>query len=506
MQVSLFDKNLSDNEEVVVSYNPVHKDEFEGDFLVENLDLDKKTINFLNKADIFKIKDLKNRDLSEIRGIGVNSLDRIKKIINQIYSEINIPYKKTSFEEKKILYIDENKRITLSLDNLKVSGEVLLDDLDLDKKIVNYLKKGGYIKIKDLIDKNLTKVRGIRESSIDEVKKSINLFIKRINDQTFNKSFDLRKFMEDVLDERELDIVCDRLGLLGEETTLEKKAKSINVTRERIRQIQAKAINKLKKKTYNYFNGNDFFNYIFESAKNNLNINDLVGLPSAYNPKGVVKLLSLIFPNKICLYKNKLITMDLITHPDNVKKLDNLIKNINEVLLKQINFVDIDEIVNYFKCDKKYIEKQKKAVVNNGLIAIKSNKKAFGKDKYYIVEQLLINNPRPVHISEIMEKASMSDREVRSLIERMKKSSGVVNVGPSLYSLKDFGYKNLDTKQLIIDLLKEAGEPMSIKNLIKSIQNRRVVKKNTILVTLSDKKNFQRPIKGYVALLDYSSK
>ncbi len=97
----------------------------------------------------------------------------------------------------------------------------------------------------------------------------------------------------------------------------------------------------------------------------------------------------------------------------------------------------------------------------------------------------------------------MTEREVRSMIERMKRKSDVVNVGPSLFSLKEFGYKNLDTKHLIIDLLKEAGEPMSISNLVKSVQNRRVVKKTTILMALTDKNFFYKPIKGYVGLFDY---
>lgn len=49
----------------------------------------------------------------------------------------------------------------------------------------------------------------------------------------------------EILDERERDIICRRFGIDGDEQTLEEIGQSYGVTRERIRQIEAKAMKKL---------------------------------------------------------------------------------------------------------------------------------------------------------------------------------------------------------------------------------------------------------------------
>ncbi len=49
----------------------------------------------------------------------------------------------------------------------------------------------------------------------------------------------------EILDERERDIICRRFGIDGEEQTLEEIGQSYGVTRERIRQIEAKSMKKL---------------------------------------------------------------------------------------------------------------------------------------------------------------------------------------------------------------------------------------------------------------------
>ncbi len=500
MQVSLFDKEKLNGEEVVIPYQPLHKNDFVGEILVETLGLDEKTLNYLKKASIFKINDLDGRDLLEIRGIGVNSKNRIEKLIKQIYSDINIPGKEGDLV-KIIPYKNQSQRIVfLSSSVVKEIRENLIEDLCLDIKTLNYLKKAGYIKINDLLEKDLTKIRGIREGSVCKIKQSIDFFIDNLNKNTI---FNLKEFIENTLDERELDIIYDRFGFYREEITLEEKGQALKVTRERIRQIQKKGIFKLKRNIHLQCGNVEFLNYMFDSAQKNLNVSDLLNLPSEYNPKSVVKLFAEMFPKDIFLYSNKLLSVELIVHPKNINTLNNLISEIRDVLSNQTGSVEINELTNHFKCDKKFIEKQKDVIIYNGLVTTKSNKIALGDDKYHLVEQILRNNPRPVHISEIMDKASMTEREVRSMIERMKRKSDVVNVGPSLFSLKEFGYKNLDTKHLIIDLLKEAGEPMSISNLVKSVQNRRVVKKTTILMALTDKNFFYKPIKGYVGLFDY---
>jgi RNA polymerase primary sigma factor len=57
----------------------------------------------------------------------------------------------------------------------------------------------------------------------------------------------LRKLLEEVLDKREHEIIFSRFGLNGhQQTTLRNVGKKFNITQERVRQIQSKAIEKLR--------------------------------------------------------------------------------------------------------------------------------------------------------------------------------------------------------------------------------------------------------------------
>lgn len=75
-------------------------------------------------------------------------------------------------------------------------------------------------------------------------------------DVTFYREFRKAVFEGDVLTQREAQVIALRFGFVdGKEYTLEEVGKRFNVTRERIRQIESKALRKLKRnriiKTYN---------------------------------------------------------------------------------------------------------------------------------------------------------------------------------------------------------------------------------------------------------------
>lgn len=62
------------------------------------------------------------------------------------------------------------------------------------------------------------------------------------------------------LDERERDMLIFRFGLIdGEERTLEETAEKFNMSRERVRQIEARAMSKLRR-----VGNNGAFDFFFE--------------------------------------------------------------------------------------------------------------------------------------------------------------------------------------------------------------------------------------------------
>ena len=85
--------------------------------------------------------------------------------------------------------------------------------------------------------------------------------IDHINDVSLVEK--VYEIMEDTLTDREADVIRLRYGLDGNRPeTLEEVGKRFGVTRERVRQIQAKAIRKMRspsrfKKLKEYYDGNE---------------------------------------------------------------------------------------------------------------------------------------------------------------------------------------------------------------------------------------------------------
>jgi hypothetical protein len=70
-----------------------------------------------------------------------------------------------------------------------------------------------------------------------------------------------------------------------------------------------------------------------------------------------------------------------------------------------------------------------------------------------------------------------------------------VLIGRGIYALKEWGYEPGLVKDVIIRLLKEKGA-LSKEEILENVLKKRMVKKNTILLNLSNRKYFLRDSKG----------
>jgi DNA-binding winged helix-turn-helix (wHTH) protein len=73
-------------------------------------------------------------------------------------------------------------------------------------------------------------------------------------------------------------------------------------------------------------------------------------------------------------------------------------------------------------------------------------------------------------------------------------------VGRGIYALAEWGYKPGVVSDIITEVLKEAGKPLSRDQIIEEVLKRRFVKKNTILVGLSNRKTFSKVGKNLYTL------
>jgi hypothetical protein len=71
-----------------------------------------------------------------------------------------------------------------------------------------------------------------------------------------------------------------------------------------------------------------------------------------------------------------------------------------------------------------------------------------------------------------------------------------VLVGRGIYALKERGYIPGQVRDIILNILKESKKPLSRQEVVEKVLSQRIVKENTILLSLQNKKYFSRTSQG----------
>lgn len=116
------------------------------------------------------------------------------------------------------------------------------------------------------------------------------------------------------------------------------------------------------------------------------------------------------------------------------------------------------------------------------------------KDKAYLVFK---KENRPLHFTQVaglINKIGFSDKKAHSqtVHNELIKDSRFVLVGRGTYALSDWGYEPGTVRDVIASILKSAGKGMTKEEIIKSVRAKRLVKENTIILNLQNKKVFKK--------------
>ncbi len=114
------------------------------------------------------------------------------------------------------------------------------------------------------------------------------------------------------------------------------------------------------------------------------------------------------------------------------------------------------------------------------------------KDWAYLI---LKKQKKPLHFrqtAELINKFYVKKSKTlpQTAHNELIKDQRFVLVGRGLYALKEWGYESGVVKEVISQLLKREGKPLSQKEIVEKVLNQRFVKKNTILLNLNNKKRF----------------
>lgn len=311
------------------------------------------------------------------------------------------------------------------------------------------------------------------------------------------------------------EIISKRFGLENtEKETLESIGKDYEITRERVRQIQEDAISKIKPKTKKIEKVFDYFvnkinsygglrkeDLLLDDLGNNKYQNHALFLLTLGDP--FVRFLNTDEHHSFWTTDPNLLSFTKKT----IGSFHKLLKDKKEpISLREISFDQVfGENINDIKTNflswqaaQSYLEISKKIQKNKeGLFGLNHwpeiNPKGI-KDKAYLI---IKKENKPLHFNEV---AFLINKEYpcnpQSVHNELIKDKRFVLVGRGTYALKEWGYKEGIVKDIIIDLLKNKKALLTKEEIVEEVLKQRLVKPNTVLLSLSDKKHFSKNLEG----------
>lgn len=298
------------------------------------------------------------------------------------------------------------------------------------------------------------------------------------------------------LKDREREVIVRRFGLEGKEKeTLQSIGDSFGITRERVRQIENVALNKIRPKLEKYRKVFEkFLNYFKkfgEVRKEERLLEELGG-----KEKNELVFLLNLDKRFLRFNQNQDFYSFWTTNLNALEKVKSLLSSICKKFEKERKLMTLKEIASEFKVKENILE---------GFLEIskriQKNKKGFYglrewpeinprglRDKAYLVFKEL---QRPLHFTEVAQR--IEGANLKSVHNELIRDERFVLIGRGIYALREWGYFPGEVKDVIFQILKEEG-PLTKEEILKRIKKQRIVKENTVLINLS--KYFERDEKG----------
>jgi len=322
------------------------------------------------------------------------------------------------------------------------------------------------------------------------------------------------------LPERPKDVIERRFGFKnGERETLESIGQSYGITRERVRQIEEDVITCIKrpevlKVVFPVF---DYFKDCLKKEGGLKREDVLLSNLGEEKFKSQVFFL-LTLGDQFFRYAE---TKDFYSFWTINKELapfsQEIINKVSDFLKKQSRPLPKEEFLNIKLSDlRANLEKKvdPRFILNSLEISKKISENFFGeiglidwpeinpkgiKDKAYIIFK---KEGEPLHFKEITDKINQSKLSlerpalIQTVHNELIKDPRFVLVGRGIYALSEWGYYPGQVKDVILKVLKEKRRPLTKEEILEKVLSQRLVKENTILLNLSNKKYFLRNSQG----------
>lgn len=321
--------------------------------------------------------------------------------------------------------------------------------------------------------------------------------------------------------EREREIISRRYGLFDRKETLEQIGELLGITRERVRQLEKSVMTKLKtmadKDELPHVDELDvvFTSELTETGKI-ARISDLSSKLTDKNTKidqSRVAFLSRLTPSITFVVENDHFhNAAALASEFTEKGVRDRVTDVVNAIKKIAKPVSIEEIAGSMASSDPQETAALASVSKNlatlngrwGLIKWPMVNPKNIRDKIYVI---LYENGKPMHFNEIAESISGSDFKrkdvtTQAIHNELIKDKRFILVGRGIYALKEWGFKQGTVADVIIEVLKEADEPLHRDEIVKRVLKKRFVKETTILLNLQGKPQFVRTAKATYTLAD----
>lgn len=319
---------------------------------------------------------------------------------------------------------------------------------------------------------------------------------------------------------READIITRRYGLDGERETLEQVGETLNITRERVRQIEKATLIRIK------LSLDDGKNPLFNDIEMDI-VKALHEMGRAAKVDNLAVKLTGDSSSKTCatltllaeLSSKMLLTSEndryyaaiILTSERDDREIRKEIDGIVKTLREHGKPVTLDEL--YRLVGGNYEHPSEVGAIASISKQITSLRDMWGltkwpsvnprniRDKIYVV---LKENGQPMHFSEIARQVKSQNFHRNNVTEQaihneLIKDDRFVLIGRGIYALAENGYKKGSITDVIAELLRQNG-PMYRDDIVREVLKSRQVRETTILLNLQSKPQFKRVAKNQYAL------
>lgn len=320
--------------------------------------------------------------------------------------------------------------------------------------------------------------------------------------------------------DREREIISRRFGLSGQKETLEQIGELLNITRERVRQLEKAILVRLRIGAEE-----DMIPELAAAEK--LIIRNLTELGRVArttelaerihgHPATPAERAELVFLGSISKILTVIDENDHfysalgIAEYGDARSIETKAEEIVDVIKKNkepMTIEQLDSTLNYEHPDhiKAIASISKQLASLNGLWGLAKwptvNPRNI-RDKIFVV---LEAKKEPMHFSDIAVAISNSNFRrknvtIQAIHNELIKDPRFVLIGRGIYALSSWGYARGTVSDIIANVLKEAGEPLTREEIVKRVLRARKVKETTVLLNLQNKELFDKIDKDYYTL------